>query len=101
MAAKKKPKQPEDRLKPLEKDDPAATRKVTWRRYKFEIEPMDTWVVKFSHHAERDRLTLALEAALGAANYTKFIEADPSPTLREAEGLISTITSAFGVTPGE
>lgn len=74
---------------------------ITWRDLKFEVAPFDDWALSFSHHMERERLTLALECALGPTQYGLFMASDPAPRLTEAQQLIVQITTAAGVTPGE
>lgn len=74
---------------------------VTWRATSFVVPPPDDWLLDFSHWAERDRLTLAVEAMLGAEQYEAFRTADPRPKLSELQALIAQVMSGFGLDAGE
>jgi len=74
---------------------------IVFRDAKFQVAAPDTWLVQFAHYADRDKITLALEAALGAEQYERFLALKPSPSMTEVGQLIDQIVSAFNVNAGE
>ena len=74
---------------------------ITWRDRKFVIAPADDWMLDFLHFVDREQLTLALESVLGAEQYEEFRTSQPRPKMTELQGLLGSITSAFGVDVGE
>jgi hypothetical protein len=85
----------------LKADAVFKTAKVTFRDQSFTIASPDEWLMDFAHYADRDKITLALEAALGAEQYVTFLGLRPKPTLTEAAQLMEQIVSAFGLSQGE
>jgi len=90
-----------DNLDALRTEATTADASVVFRDTKFTIPPADTWLMEFAHWADRDKVTLALEAALGTEQYERFRTLQPTPTMTEAGQLIEQIVSAFGQTAGE
>lgn len=74
---------------------------VTFRQAKFTVEPPDAWLFDFTHHIDREEVTLAFEAMLGPAGYKKFRELKPRPRLSEMDQLMTQILTAFGIDMGE
>lgn len=72
---------------------------VTWRDMKFAIGPPDGWLLMFSHFAEREQVTRAVEAMLGADQYQQFIDAGPK--LTDLQVLIGSAMSGFGLDQGK
>ena len=88
-------------MKAVESEALGASQVVTWRDLKFTIPPADDWSLTFAHWADRDKVTRGLEAMLGPAQYEQFIGATPPPKMSEAQSLIESIMSAFGLDAGE
>ena len=76
-------------------------KKITFRSTEFLIEPPDAWLLDFVHFAERDKVTLALEVALGDDQYATFRALQPHPTLADVGALIEQIVGAFSLNLGE
>lgn len=74
---------------------------VTFRSAKFVVQPPDVWLFDFTHHLDRQEVTLAFEAMLGAEGYKEFRALKPSPRLSEMDQLMQQILTAFGVELGE
>ncbi len=74
---------------------------VTWRDQKFTIRPVTEWQLRFAHWADRDKMTLAMEAMLGTVQYERIVFAEPPATDAEMVAFAETVFSAWGVDMGE
>lgn len=74
---------------------------LTFRDRKFSIDPAEDWVMDFLHYTDRDKVTLALEVALGADQYTELRAMNPRPKLREYLQLLDQIGDRIGSGLGE
>lgn len=95
------PTQPQDHLDAVKAEAKQQPAVVVFRDVKFTIAPADSWLLDFAHWADRDKITLALAAALGETQYEKFRTLQPRPSMTEAGELIEQIVSAFKLDAGE
>jgi hypothetical protein len=72
---------------------------VTWRAHKFQITPPEAWLPLFTHYAERDKITRAIEVMLGPKQYETFI--GDRPTMGDLEVIINSVFSNYGLSQGE
>jgi hypothetical protein len=88
-------------LKAVKSEAKRTTTTVVFRDAKFEIDPGEDWVMDFLHWTDRDKITLALEVALGSSQYEQLRAMTPRPKLREYMGLLEQIGSTLSVGLGE
>lgn len=88
-------------LKALAAEAKSTTTTVVFRDTKFSIDPGETWVMDFLHWTDRDKITLALEAALGTQQYEQLRAMTPRPQLKEYMQLLEQIGSTLRVDLGE
>lgn len=88
-------------MKAVQSEALGESQSVTWRDRKFTVPPADDWSVTFAHWADRDKITLGLEAMLGAEQYEEFITSQPPPKMSEVQSLIVSIMSSYGLDAGE
>ena len=88
-------------LKALAAEATGSTATVVFRDAKFTIDPAEDWVMDFLHYTDRDKITLALEVALGPEQYEQLRTMKPRPKLREYMQLLEQIGSTLRVDLGE
>lgn len=93
-------KTPADRL-PAQDEATEANRTIVFRDQKFTISPAEDWVMDFLHYTDRDKVTLALEVAIGPEQYATLRAMTPRPKLREYMALLDQIGSTIDPNMGE
>ena len=88
-------------LEALKTEATGSTATVVFRDAKFTIDPAEDWVMDFLHYTDRDKITLALEVALGPEQYEQLRTMKPRPKLREYMQLLEQIGSTLRVDLGE
>lgn len=88
-------------LEALKAEAKDATATITFRDAKFTIDSAEGWVMDFLHWTDRDKITLALEVALGPAQYEQFRAMTPRPNLKEYMQVLEQIGSTLRVDLGE
>lgn len=84
------------------KDEAAgAQATIVFRDQKFLIDPAEDWVMDFLHYTDRDKITLALEVALGTEQYTRLRQLKPRPKLGEYMQVLEQIGSTISPNMGE
>jgi hypothetical protein len=76
-------------------------RQIVFRDQKFTINPAEDWVMDFLHWTDRDKVTLALEVALGQQQYNRFRAMTPHPKLGEYMQILEQIGSTIDPNAGE
>lgn len=90
-----------DTLNNLKNEATDTGQDIVFRDVTFRIAPGEDWVMDFLHYTDRDKVTLAIEAALGPAQYEQLRALNPRPKLPEYMALLNQIGSTLGTGLGE
>lgn len=91
----------EDTTEQIKTEAAAKATVVVFRDQKFTVDPAEDWVMDFLHYTDRDKITLALEVALGKAQYDRLRALKPRPKLTDYMAVLEQIGSTIGPGMGE